>query len=343
MRFRLIVLFIFYFFLTSTFAKGKLIFAMDIVRHGDRTPMSEIQTSSYHYWKEGLGQLTPRGMQQEYELGRKFRKKYVDQYHLLSPQYESHTLLVRSTDSDRTLMSAQSLLTGLYPFGTGPLLAHKKVPALPSAYQPIPIHTVPREQDEWVTHLKKKELEHLYVFSTPAWKAKTREVEPKFKTWSIALGKPIANLKHLIAFGTNLYIRQLYHIPLPSGITPEDAKQIIEVGRWARVQMYKPPEIGRATASRALKTITSYLQKASQEKTKWKYVLILAHDSTLLSLMSVMRAPLNEVPAYASHLNFSLYDIGNHQYQIKVRFNDIPVFIPKCGSDSCSLQQFLTL
>ncbi|RYW28888.1 histidine phosphatase family protein, partial [Legionella pneumophila] len=63
-------------------AEDKLIFAVDIIRHGDRTPIVALPTVNYQ-WQEGLGQLTAEGMQQEYKMGVAFRKKYIEESHLL--------------------------------------------------------------------------------------------------------------------------------------------------------------------------------------------------------------------------------------------------------------------
>ncbi|HVT62082.1 MAG TPA: histidine phosphatase family protein, partial [Legionellaceae bacterium] len=116
--------------LTSwSFAQGTLIFAIDLVRHGDRTPL--IPSSAMEkIWPQGPGQLTPKGMYQAYELGKILRQHYVDEYHLLPKQYDSKIMTVRSSNMKRTMMSAQSILFGLYPLGTGPTL-HGSTKALP--------------------------------------------------------------------------------------------------------------------------------------------------------------------------------------------------------------------
>src|SRR3990167_2889333 len=124
---------------TNAFATEHLIFAADLIRHGDRTPVDEVPAAP-HVWKEGLGELTAEGMNQEFQLGVALRKRYVEQTHLLPPQYDVKTLMVRSTDFNRTLMSAESLLYGLYPLGSGPRLLSSGQTALPQAFQPIPIH-----------------------------------------------------------------------------------------------------------------------------------------------------------------------------------------------------------
>jgi len=60
-------------------------------------------------------------MDQLYRLGTKMRSKYIEELGFLPRNYSGgHTIYVRSTDKDRTLMSAESFLYGLYPLGTGP-------------------------------------------------------------------------------------------------------------------------------------------------------------------------------------------------------------------------------
>jgi acid phosphatase len=64
-------------------------------------------------------------MAQLRELGEYLRTRYIDSG-FLSPKYKPLELLVRSTAKNRALVSAQSLLVGLYPPGTGDTLPHSE-------------------------------------------------------------------------------------------------------------------------------------------------------------------------------------------------------------------------
>ena len=121
--------------MTLTFCQVHLVW-----RHGDRTPISPYPNDPYkdYQWPGGLGQLTKRGMRRHLELGRWLRQRYTD---WLSPTYDRAEVVIRSTDVDRTLMSALSNLAGLFP-PQGDQVWDEELP-----WQPIPVHTVPQDED----------------------------------------------------------------------------------------------------------------------------------------------------------------------------------------------------
>lgn len=327
-------------------ASGKetLIFAVDIIRHGDRTPFNVIPTAP-HVWAEGFGELTATGITQEYLLGEKWRALYIDKWHLLPSHYDAGTIYVRSTDINRTLMSAQSALLGLYPPGTGPTLPDGK-PAAPYGVQPIPIHTVALEADDLLIadhdKVNYQRLLERDVFSSPEWKEKSTELEPKFAQWSAATGMEITNLAQLVSLADTVFIDQLYHVPLPAVIA-NDAQNIIDAGHWVFVETYKPREIGRATGGALLKEIGNYFQTASEGKSSLKYVLFSAHDTTVLSALSCLGKPLTVPPPYASDLGFALIKTGRGDFRVEVRYNNQVVSLSSSGSDSISLADFLVM
>ena len=86
-----------------------------------------------------LGELTTTGMDQLYNLGKKLRDRYITTG-LLSSEYNSHEVYVRASDHGRTLMSANSLLLGMYPNSDDTTIRFN---TLPTTYQAIPIDLVP--------------------------------------------------------------------------------------------------------------------------------------------------------------------------------------------------------
>lgn len=309
----------------NTFAQETLIFAFDVIRHGDRTPLRTLPNSPYR-WPEGLGQLTPIGMQQEYQRGVEFRKKYIDRSHLLSPHYNNEEMLVLSTNTDRTLMSAQSVLLGLYPLGTGPSLPDSNQPALPSHFQSIPIHIRAKDASFDITmdvdshHLLKK-----FVFTQPSWQSKTEKLRPQMAKWSKVTGMKINNLHQVRHLADILHIYQLHHIAIPADLSADDVKQIIAVGNEASLTEYKTRQIADIQGTHLLKTISSYLEQASQQKTPLKYVLFSGHDSTIMSLMTELHMPLTVKPPYGANLNFALFKTSENHFLVKVTYNDQPL------------------
>lgn len=62
----------------------QLIFVFELVRHGARAPIVDLELDKFPV---GEGQLTPEGMRQRYLLGRYNRQRYTETFPLLSNDY----------------------------------------------------------------------------------------------------------------------------------------------------------------------------------------------------------------------------------------------------------------
>ncbi|XP_067929814.1 prostatic acid phosphatase-like [Watersipora subatra] len=127
-------------FLLSESSSKELIQVNLVFRHGDRSPI-EIYPNDPHQaneWPEGLGMLTQIGREQQTRLGKYLRQRYSN---LTSRIFNSNEIYIRSSDTDRTLMSVYSNLAGLY--NTSVEWDGRYI-----SWQPLPVHTVPAEMDE---------------------------------------------------------------------------------------------------------------------------------------------------------------------------------------------------
>ena len=79
-----------------------------VFRHGDRAAERDTLRPP-HAWQRGRGELSEVGRKQHYRLGQFFRARYIESGLLTLPNndYNRSHVYVRSTDVDRTLMSAQ--------------------------------------------------------------------------------------------------------------------------------------------------------------------------------------------------------------------------------------------
>lgn len=134
-------------------------------RHGARAPIDK-NSWDRGIWPDGYGELMPSGMRQQYLNGIEMHYRYVAQNQVISQAYNSNEIYIRSTDYNRTIMSVQSQMFGIYP--TGPQIDQNSqeiaVPplkvsnlagqmiqlgnnAMPNGFQPLPIHVVSAPHD----------------------------------------------------------------------------------------------------------------------------------------------------------------------------------------------------
>ncbi|KAL4454537.1 hypothetical protein ABPG74_021742 [Tetrahymena malaccensis] len=141
---------------------GKLLQVVETFRHGARY---RIYNSSYPDNDQiNYGELTAEGQRMHYVLGVTLQQKYADS--LKFPQTYDHTFIyAKSTNVNRTIMSAYSQLAGMFPLNKGlsveninnqflippfdpaPVNVDEPKYALAGGQQPIPIH-VKEQKDE---------------------------------------------------------------------------------------------------------------------------------------------------------------------------------------------------
>ena len=116
----------------------KILFAFQMNRHGARAPYLGVTNGLDVYKEKWLknGELSDIGKRQLYLLGVKVRKRYIEKYNLLSENYNPQEIYIKSTDSNRTIISTYSFLQGLYPSGTGKNINNRILNIINITYPP---------------------------------------------------------------------------------------------------------------------------------------------------------------------------------------------------------------
>ncbi|XP_035221358.1 lysosomal acid phosphatase-like [Stegodyphus dumicola] len=112
-----------------------------IFKHGHRAPfrLYPNDPNPPELWEEGLGMLTKLGRLQTYVMGDHLRRRYTD---FISSN--PNEIDVMSSDADRSLYSAYSLLAGMYPPDEEWSIG-ENIP-----WQPIQVSYVPEPEDMYL-------------------------------------------------------------------------------------------------------------------------------------------------------------------------------------------------
>lgn len=321
---------------------GKLMFAHVLFRHGDRTPIDPYPNDPWKdpsHWTTGWGQLTNNGKHRHLELGRWLRNRYRD---LLPTSYKSSDVYVRSTDVDRTLMSAESNLAGLYPPSEGDVWD----PSI--QWQPIPVHTVPEDLDK-VLSAKKTCPAFDYALTkykrSDEFQEYNKSLESIYQYLSTHSGRKIDSPTSAQNIYSCLHIEELNNFTLPNWtkqVYPEPLKSISAKSFATKTTTR---ELARLKAGPLVKEILlRFRQKASNKlkpnRTLWVYS---AHDTTVANLLNTLRLFDLHNPPFAACVLLELRKPPSGQEYVSVYYKNTTaepqaLSIPGCGK-RCPLEQ----
>eukprot|EP00128_Syssomonas_multiformis_P000803 Colp12_sorted_trinity150504_noHs@8276 len=120
-----------------------------IARHGSRTPLFKSALD----FSEGGAQLTIRGIALSRAMGEILRQRYIldptTAIFGVDPQYNFSSIQVRSTDTDRTLNTAQAYMLGFFPpTPKNVTTVNGNFYQTPLDLQFVPIHTTSQDYDQ---------------------------------------------------------------------------------------------------------------------------------------------------------------------------------------------------
>ncbi|XP_021462619.2 lysosomal acid phosphatase isoform X1 [Oncorhynchus mykiss] len=328
----------------------RLTFVTVLYRHGDRSPVKAYPTDRYQEssWPQGFGQLSQEGMRQHFELGQALRKRYQG---FLNDTYDRREIAVRSTDYDRTLMSAEANLAGLYP----PNGSQVFNPTL--EWQPIPVHTVPQFEERLLS---------FPIPGCPRYKILMNETEHSEKYLNVTFlykdlitmiqertGLKNTNIETVWSVYDTLFCEARHNMTAPDWVTPnimDDLRKLKDFGFEIMFEVYKHQEKSRLQGGVLLGSIVNNISESAlpDSNRRLKMMMLSAHDTTIVALQSSLSIFNGKQPPYASCHIFELYQEDNGSFTVAMFYrNDTrrapyQLAVPSCDL-FCPLEDFVRL
>ncbi|XP_040888080.1 lysosomal acid phosphatase isoform X2 [Toxotes jaculatrix] len=331
-------------------AGKKLVYVTVLFRHGDRSPVKAYPTDPHQEsdWPQGFGQLSQEGMRQHFELGQFLRNRYKG---FLNESYDRHEISVRSTDYDRTLMSAEANLAGLYP-PSGQQVFKSNL-----RWQPIPVHTVPQSEERLLSFPladcpRYKQLmndtEHTEEFLNV-----TTTYQDIIQLVRTKTGLNKTNVESVWSVYDTLFCESRHNMSAPNWVTPgvmEKLRVLKDFGFQVLFGVYKQQEKSRLQGGILLGEIVKNLSKMAvpDPTQRLKMMMLSAHDTTVAALQASLNVFNGRQPPYASCQIFELYRDDSGPVSVSMFYrNDstvdpYPQQLPGCSVD-CPLDDFVRI
>ncbi|CAG9858512.1 unnamed protein product [Phyllotreta striolata] len=319
-----------------------LLSLITIYRHGARSPIRLYKNDPYinmskELWPEGLGQLTNLGKMQQYQLGQWLRSNYK---HFIPENYDRSFIQVHSSNKDRCLMSAATNLAGLFPPKRDQIW-NKKL-----QWQPAPIHTLPESQDAILAIGKPcprfaKLLED-FMRNFPLHQNFLHETQHMQEYIEKNVGAEMS-LDDLKSFHDTLFVERSMGLTLPKWTHKVFPERTIQYITYSFVLPTYTPQLARLMAGPLINKITDFFENVlADPANNPKYLMLSAHDKTMIYLLNALEIYDNVWVEYASAINFELYSCREKTF-INVKFKNstghISLTIKHCEND-CEFERF---
>ncbi|XP_030031974.2 prostatic acid phosphatase isoform X2 [Manduca sexta] len=344
----MVTLFPLFFLLAFAVCEDNVRYAAVIYRHGDRTPVNFYPNDPWHNesnWPVKPGQLTNEGKRQHFALGQWLRKRYA---HLVSANFNPTEIYVRSTDVDRTLMSAQVNLAGMYP-PKGQAVWNNDL-----NWQPVPVHTVPEYEDE-VLAMKRKcpafDREYEKLKRTTEYKNRLNRFQNLMEYLSINSGMKVKDYDDIVDIYSTLYIESLYNFTLPNWTASVFPDKMREPACYSFVTSTMTPMLARLKAGPFLQdVIGSMMYIISNETIGSNYTLprlaiYSGHDYTIGNILNALGVFDKNCPPYTATIFMELIKV-DVRYYVRISYRNSTeiveprvLILPHCAQD-CPIARF---
>jgi Histidine phosphatase superfamily (branch 2) len=316
--------------------------------------------------------LTPLGQKQHYDLGQWLRERYLFPFAEVLTEYNPNQVLVESTAYERTIVSANSLVLGLFPRAARGLQLFNETPDL------IPVYTRARNNDLYLRAYDKCDalqdnLEVLYA--SDVWKTMEMEnmsllqrlaMNPAFSKYVVqpadgSTSEPYIPLTELwnvfdsinvvetecdsVVIDGNVTTSQVCQsLPDPnllSSIDESDVNATKLLANTAELLRFSPTTADNKVGGAFLDLILQRMQSIANNTNAPGFLYVTsAHYPTLLGLLSALQTTFWDryIPEYASALVLELYrreEDGEHFVKMYFKSGDSLDTLPLVASATC--------
>ncbi|CAI2347172.1 unnamed protein product [Caenorhabditis sp. 36 PRJEB53466] len=322
----------------------ELLLSQVVWRHGDRAPTGTYPTDVHKEdsWPNGWGELTQLGMRQQYALGRLLYKKYVNTSRpLLSGSYNSKEVYIRSTDVNRTLVSALANLAGMFENGNSGE-DYPDSQRWPRGWTPIPVHTIAEKEDPignvFAPCPRAEELTR-DIYTGAGFQKFIADNQEFLDFVSEKSGKKV-NMPEIYLINDAHYIEKLYNMSQPDWITDDVELKLRNLSQVATRFLFGigdpyVPELIRLRGGPLLSTMIDKMnQKLScrhqnNEECNWigklKYHAYSAHDTTVYAFLTTFgdeeKVIEGGMPHYTASVAVELWNLKNGGPSVRVLFH----------------------
>ncbi|KAL2734139.1 prostatic acid phosphatase-like [Vespula squamosa] len=324
---------------------GTVIFANVLYRHGDRTPIEPYPTDPYKnesLWPVPYGQLTNLGKNQHLHMGQWLRNRYS---HLLSDLYSPYDIYIQSTDVDRTLMSAEANLAGLYPPKENQIWSTIN-------WMPIPVHTIPESEDNILLgkkYCQRYNFELDKVLKSPEIKKINQKNKHLYDYLTKKTGMSVTSLKDVDHIYDTLYIEKLYNKTLPEWtkiVFPDKLKPL--AAKSFTINAYNKI-LQRLKMGLLFREMIDHMEKKSRnalipDRKVWIYS---AHDETVANMLMTLNLFDPHCPPYTATILIELRINSKKEYFVTISYKNTTegpnlLTLPGCNT-LCPLNKFIQL
>ena len=288
------------------------------------------------------GRLTDVGYRQQVRHGSMLRDAYTAGPRPLLPAAAPAPgdVFIHSDDVPRTVLSVESLYTGLYPMtaapdGTAEIVEMYTTEVDRAVMFPNTYLCPPLEQ-------QMKE-----AYSSPEFKQFfAQKAVPVLEAMSGALGFNVT-LESAGSVFDCLHVHNCHSLQIPAGVTQELFDEFSAVASTYSSFPFSYPNrtaAGRLNMGPLFRLISEHYQKGlTAAPDAAKLVLFPGHDTTLWPMLIALGVQGAAWPPYASLLAFELYESSSAvPMMARVVFNGGVLDLPDCGTDAdglCDAQQ----